>query len=147
MNLAAIRSAVSPQSAARRNVLLTLLGVVVIVIGLLAMHTLAASPAHASVGDVGDSARHVVADLSVADVQASVESDGHCGSGDCRSPHALALMTCIFALVAASLVLVAGHNSWRSSPVTIAPAQSLITGLRLAPLVPPSLIVLSISRT
>jgi hypothetical protein len=126
---------------------MTLVGVVAIVVGLFAMHTLSAGSGHAPLAEAGTHAHHAAPLSSTPDTHGSAAVDESCASDGCGPSHAMAWMTCILALLVGSLLLVAAARAWRPSPARGAPVAALLSGLRVAPLRPPSLIMLSISRT
>lgn len=144
-----IRSWAGTRSGAHRA-FLTVTAAVALIVGLLAMHTLSAGAAHAAPRtDATIAEYHQSAQMTDA---GNATDTGHC-AGDCGGPanmpdDSMLLMICALALLAAVIVVL---------------TPTLLGGLRLnaggvaAPLRfaaralpwprPPSLIVLSISRT
>ena len=145
MSLVVIRSALRPQTALRRTLFLSLLGVVAIVVGLLAMHTLSVdSPGHTTVA-ITPMDHHHPAELSGPEGPQSTSDD--CDSEGCHPVHAMGLMTCVLALLAVTLLFGAGSGARRWIVALPSVARSLAWTLRAASPTPPSLIYLSISRT
>jgi hypothetical protein len=145
VSLAAIRSAVHPRTAVLRTVLLSLLGVIVLVAGLLAMHTLSIdAPTHTAGAAVAPMALH--ADDAAQTAEMPSPSDD-CGPTGCEPMLAIGVMTCVLALLLVSLVFgAAPHVSrWFLSLQTLGRAR--LSPLLAAAPAPPSLISLSISRT
>lgn len=145
MSMISARAALRPKGTAARTILLPLLAVVALLLGLLAMHSLNLDTAHASMPAGGTA--HTEAQLTTpAD---SDEHVGDCGN-DCAPEHSMLTMACVLALLVGS-ALIAGaairsflntKALWRLVPVAGLPSLA-----SLAPPKPPSLLVLSISRT
>ena len=137
-----IRYATSSSTTARRLLVLALV-VSGIVFGILAMHTLnlmADSPSPLTTGTVA-AAHH-------AETMPSDDSgplcDNDCGPID----HEMSSMTlCVLALLAGVLFVAAGVASWRQEQRWGPMLARLLDPLRAAVPTPPSLHVLSISRT
>lgn len=145
MTLAAIRSAVRPQGAVLRTMLLSLLGVVGIIAGLMAMHTLSVdAPAHTPVAAVAPMEHHADDPARTAGMPAT---SNECGPAGCEPMHAMGLMTCVLALLLVSLAFgAAPHISrWFVNLRTL--SRVLLTAFIAAAPTPPSLVALSISRT
>ena len=158
-----IRAVLHAPSGLHR-LLLTFVTALLLIAGLLAMHTLTGTllgghtdaPAASAVTDAGHADAGAAAVTgSMSDASAGMGADaaaGHC-AGDCGDAggmpdHTMLMMACVLALLAAVIVLLA--------PVLLARLGAALSLLRLhgrtvlAALPhprPPSLIVLSISRT
>lgn len=144
MNLAVIRAALLPQSELLRKGLLAALGVVAILAGLLAMHTLSASaPSHIPVAGVAEMDHHLAQPVEMPVTQAASDE---CASG-CEPVHAMGLMACLLVLMTIAMIVVAMAPAalWFASQgrMWIQPATRISTGSPS----PPSLEELSISRT
>jgi MFS superfamily sulfate permease-like transporter len=139
---------------ARRHVswlrlLLALTAVPAVLAGLLAMHVLSGST-----GETSSASHHAVAVAQPADPNsASVGIERHedslagvCGP-DCEREHQLSAVACVLALLAAAFALAIGTGwfrmGWLLRPVRY---LSILTRSPAEP-APPSLLVLSISRT
>ena len=139
------------RSSRRRRLLIALLAVPAILVGLLAMHVLtttgmgdtsasAATPAH----HMGEAS--LVANESAAGNPAMPSPAEDCG-GLCGPGHDMLGMICVLALLvtvvllALHLILIRWEELWRVITTLTAKAAAL------APPAPPSLHVLSISRT
>lgn len=144
MNLAVIRAAMLPQSVLLRKGLLAVLGVVAILAGMLAMHTLSASaPSHSSVADIAAMDHHLAQPVEMPATQAASDV---CASG-CEPVHAMVVMACLLVLMTVSVIVVAmlpaarwfdpQLHLWRQPAVRISTTSPS----------PPSLEQLSISRT
>jgi hypothetical protein len=141
MSTTALRRFIDEPPAALRRFLILILGVVAIVIGLLAMHSFSATPAHGA---------HATSTTST-DAHAAVGHSGidagdeHCAS-DCNS-HSAAAMMCILALLVGMLLIAIPRTSKTLHPIVpwLEGLASRPPSMRLLP--PPSLHILSISRT
>lgn len=137
-----IRYATSSSRTARPLLVLVLV-VSGIVFGILAMHTLnlmADSPSPSTSGAVA-AAHH--AETMPSD-DAGPLCDNNCGPID----HEMSSMTvCVLALLAGVLFVAAGVASWRQEQRWGPLLARLLDPLRAVVLAPPSLLVLSISRT
>lgn len=141
MSTTALRRFIDDPSAALRRFLILMLGVVAIVIGLLAMHSFSATPAH---GAHASSTTSTDAHATVG--SAGVEAgDEHCAA-DCDS-HSAAAMMCVLALLVGMLLIALPRTSKTLRPTVpwLKGLASRAPPMRLLP--PPSLHVLSISRT
>lgn len=150
-----------------RGLVLTAAAAFLIIAGLLGMHTLTISHDATTLTGAGSDPRHAVSmtapsDASAADVAAMTNTGGmspatsrapageHCGSGDCGTsmPDHTMLMMCVLALLSVAIVLLApAVLAWFCTVLSfpmLSPALLLRT---LPPPRPPSLHVLSISRT
>ena len=145
-----IRSLANSGSTTRR--LVFMLGIAVALIaGLLAMHTLTAGNAHLeSAPAISSAADHDQAMAGPA-VEGTAIDAGHC-LGDCGAPgnmpnHSILMMVCVLALLAAVIIVLAPALLARLSMslgvvVLVADMPRALPRPR-----PPSLLVLSISRT
>lgn len=135
--MSTIRSLLNTRSSGRRA-LVAFGGALLVIAGLLAMHTIGAGAVHAEagvpvtvvMGDEADDAKHC---------------PGDCAPGDAPD-HSMLLMICALALLAAALVLLAPSLLGRRR----IPSRSVLLheAVRALPWPqPPSLHVLSISRT
>jgi len=143
--LATIRSAVRPQGAVLRTALLSLLGVVGVIAGLMAMHTLSVDAAtHAPVAAVAPMEHHADDPARSAGMPATSDE---CGQAGCDPMHAMGLTTCVLALLLVSLVFGAAPriSRWFVNLRTL--SRMLLSTLLAAAPTPPSLVALSISRT
>lgn len=144
MSLAAIRSAVLPQSMHMRRGLLAVFGAVAIIVGLLAMHTLSVdSPSHHPVADAAEMGHHLVPTDSAPVVQTASDS---CAS-DCEPMRAMALMACLLVLMTIAIIALAVSPAarWFASLTRVRPQPAV--RISTGPPSPPSLEELSISRT
>lgn len=143
-----IRSLASTRSSMHR-VLLTFTAAFVLIAGLLAMHTLSTGDAHIESGVTAAAGHDQLASSATMD-SAAVE-DGHC-PGDCGTPgnmpgHSMLLMVCALALLAAVIIVLAPALLTRLS-TTLGMTVLVRDVARALPRPrPPSLLVLSISRT
>lgn len=144
-----IRLLVSTQSTMHR-VFFTFGIAVALIAGLLAMHTLSASDTHVESAPAASAAAHDNVAVGAGMNSAAVDA-GHC-AGDCGVPgdtpgHSMLLMVCALALLAAVIVVLAPALLARLSMslgVAVPVRQAVRSLLRPRP---PSLLVLSISRT
>jgi hypothetical protein len=137
----AFRDALRPQTAIWRRVLVGLAAVAAIVAGLLAMHSLNIQSHHNEVLVAAENEHHRT-DLAepVNSTAATGSCDGACGMDPM-------LGGCILALLAASLLLAAAATVTRSSAIGHVLVRSVTAAALRFPAPPPSLLVLSISRT
>ncbi|MFD1716140.1 DUF6153 family protein [Amnibacterium flavum] len=145
MSMISTRAALRPKATAARTILLPLLAVVALLLGLLAMHSLNLDTAHAAMPAGGTA--HAEAHLTMP--AGSDEHVGDCGN-DCAPEHSMLTMACVLALlVGSALIAGAAVRSFRntSAPWRVAPLAGLPALAVLIPPKPPSLLVLSISRT
>lgn len=149
MSMSELRRALWPQRALRRNLLLVLVIMTSVVLSLVAMHSLSVDHASSSssmpsVGVIdGAAAGHeAAATIAASDSELSAE----CG-GSCSLQHSMMVMGCILALVGAVLVAARIRTIASGQPIqrTIVPLTAMLSSLPLPE--PPSLHVLSISRT
>lgn len=142
-----IRSLTSTRSSMHR-VFLTLGFAVALIAGLLAMHTLGASDTHVDSAQTVSASDH--GQVGATTDRAAVDA-GHCAS-DCGAPrdmpdHSMLLMVCALALLAAVIVVLAPALLARLS-TSLGMTMLVRHAVRAVPrLRPPSLLVLSISRT
>lgn len=143
-----IRSMASTGSSTRR--LVFMLGIAVALIaGLLAMHTLTAGTTHLeSTAAISSAADHDEVTVGAA-VEGTAADTGHC-VGDCGAPrnmpnHSMLMMVCVLALLAAVIVVRAPALLARLS-MPLGRVALVADAPRTSPR-PPSLLVLSISRT
>lgn len=141
VNLAASRSTVRPKGAVLRTVLLSLIGVVGVVAGLLSMHTLSVdAPIQTPVAAVAPAEHH---DAGVAFERPATSDE--CGPSGCEPLHVMGLMACVLALLLVSLVAAPYVSRWYVT-LRVFTRLSILAHLAAAP-PPPSLVALSISRT
>lgn len=143
-----IRSLASTRSGAQRA-FLTVMAAVALIVGLLAMHTLSTGTAHAESRTSATIAEHDQP-AQMTDARGATDT-GHC-PGDCGGPgnmpdHSMLLMICALALLAAVIVVLAPTllSGLGMSPRVAAPLRDAARALPRPR--PPSLLVLSISRT
>lgn len=156
MSLSALRRALLPQNAVWRHLLITLAAVATIVVGLLAMHSLHLDSGHNYGHDTAVMTVVVAVghgDAASADVVGMLEGGapgstvGHCPAGDCSPDHGMTAMACLLILLATGLLLATVLASTRWAPVRQLGLLKVVRAVALAPPIPPSLHVLSISRT
>lgn len=148
----ALRDVLHPQGTLWRRLLLGLAAVATIVAGLLAMHSLNLSSHHNEVvvAQHNDSvvtqpaaaAEHHHADS--ANALSAFDETGTCG-GACGMNSVLG--ACVLALLAVSALLAAAATPSRSSAIHRILARSIAAVASVVTLAPPSLHILSISRT
>lgn len=133
----------------RRAVLFTSTLVLGVLIGLLGMHVLSTVPAHHAAVTAGahithhDNGTHDAAPVTTQPVAAAPCSDGGGCAGDMDE---MRFMACVLALLAAAIILTIRPGPGFLLPrIATAPAATYPTVL--APVRPPDLTVLSISRT
>ncbi|RDV44742.1 hypothetical protein DOE76_10985 [Leifsonia sp. ku-ls] len=148
-----------PRLSGVQRIVVLLLAVTGIVTGLLAMHTLTTvtgdHSAHHAVATTHDDSgiaaagatTHRAAMVSDADTEMS-HGAGDC-NGSCQSGHNMANMVCLLALLALTLVLTLRviFTRWGNDLHRLVAALAAALPATLAPPSPPSLHVLSISRT
>jgi hypothetical protein len=128
-----------------RTMLLSLLGVVAVIVGLMAMHTLSVdAPTHTPAAAVAPAEHHTGGGALTADSPATSDE---CGPAGCEPMHAMGLMTCVLALLLVSLAFAAAPHISRWFVTLRALNRVLLSALLAAAPTPPSLIELSISRT
>lgn len=148
----ALREALHPQRLLWRRLLLGLAAVAAIVAGLLAMHSLNLSSHHNEVVvaehsetvDGQSGAIHDHREIGSAGVANAGDETGTCG-GACGMDSLLG--GCILALLVASVLLAGAASITRTSTIRVALARAVTAATSLVPPAPPSLTVLSISRT
>lgn len=141
MSTAALRRAINEPRSVSRRFLVMLLGVIGIVVGLLAMHSFSSEPAHgAHVASAASTDLHTTASTTVPEAD-----EEHCAAG-CES-HSAAAMMCVLALLVGLLLIALPRASRTLRPVIPWLAEKGRRGPPLRMLPPPSLHVLSISRT
>jgi hypothetical protein len=144
VNLAVIRAALLPQSELLRKGLLAALGIVAILAGLLAMHTLSASaPSHIPVAGVAEMDHHLAQPVAMPVTQAASDE---CASG-CEPVHAMGLMACLLVLMTVSMIVVAMSPAARWFDPKLPSWRQPVVRIFTASPSPPSLEELSISRT
>ncbi|MEP7113067.1 MAG: DUF6153 family protein [Ilumatobacteraceae bacterium] len=131
-----------------RTVLLSLFAVAALIVGLIAMHSLNLDNSHHAAGLASPAADHHAPASSTTDTSALASHTLECGGEGCDPGHSMSFMTCILALLVASIAfgvavtaLLGRHGNIRRQ------LQLLVTRLHSAIPPPPSLHVLSISRT
>lgn len=145
-----IRSLASSGSTTRR--LVFMLGIAVALIaGLLAMHTLTAGNAHLESAPAMSSAADHDQPMASAAVEGTAADPGHC-LGDCGAPgnvpdHSMLMMVCVLALLAAVIIVLAPALLARLSMSLGVVVLAADVPRALPRPRPPSLLVLSISRT
>lgn len=148
----ALREALHPQRLLWRRLLLGLAAVAAIVAGLLAMHSLNLSSHHNEVVvaehsetvDGQPGAIHDHHEVGSAGTANAADETGTCG-GACGMDSLLG--GCILALLVASVLLAGAASSTRTSTTRVALVSAVTAAASLVPPAPPSLTVLSISRT
>nr|WP_274638363.1 DUF6153 family protein [Microbacterium bovistercoris] len=143
-----IRSLASSGSTTRR--LVFMLGIAVALIaGLLAMHTLTAGTTHLeSAPAISSGAVH---DQAMAAVESAAVDTGHClddcGASGNMPNHSMLMMVCVLALLAAVVIILAPALLARLSMSLGVVVLAADVPRALPRPRPPSLLVLSISRT
>lgn len=142
-----IRSLTSTRSTMHR-IFLTLGFAVALITGLLAMHTISAGHTHIESAQTASASDH---GLNAVAMDGTVGDTGHCVD-DCGAPgpmpdHSMLLMVCALALLAAVIVAVAPALFARLGVSLSLPVLVRNAARALRPARPPSLLVLSISRT
>jgi hypothetical protein len=137
--------ALLPRSGALRKVMLIVVAVAAIVVGLLAMHSLNLHEGHDSGGamSVAAAPHHVVGMPAPDSPSDSPQCASPCGTGD----QVMSGTACILALLATTMLLAVALSAirWERFPRW---ATSLLSRVAaLASPSPPSLLILSISRT
>ncbi len=130
-----------------KRLAVVLLAVPAILIGLLAMHVLTTGVAHAS--DVHGSTTHAsiaVTGSEADNLTAAPHAETDCDAG-CVPQHDMLGMACILALLMTALVLAVRLTLLRWGTVGALASTVMARLANLAPPQPPSLLVLSISRT
>lgn len=146
MSLIQLSHALRPRRSLWRKLLLSLVASVAIVIGLVAMHSLNLEGGHsAAVSSLSPAAaavdHHGMVETGAAATPAGVaDCDGAC-------EHSLMVMACILALMVTVIVLAASRSTMSREHHRRAAAPLMELRATLAPVTPPSLVVLSISRT
>jgi hypothetical protein len=146
VSLSALRVALRPQRSLVRNLLLAFACVAAVLAGLLAMHSLNLTAHH---NEVALTAHAVVAGHqheAPAVGASSVTTFGDPCSGGCDTEHSV-MGACVLALTMAALTLFGAAIVSRWSAVGLALARLASTATSIAVPAPPSLHVLSISRT
>lgn len=142
-----IRSLTSTRSTMHR-IVITLGFAVALIAGLLAMHTLNAGGTHIEYAQAATAFDH---GQNAAALDGAAGDTGHCGD-DCGAPgpmpdHSMLLMVCALALLVAGIVVVAPALLARLS-MSLSLGVLVRNAARALPeRRPPSLLVLSISRT
>ncbi len=130
----------------RRALWFYLAAVTAIIAGLLAMHSLSLEEDQA--GTVVSASAVVAAPDAAADVLVSGVVTPSCDETVCGTSHAFAAVTCLLALLTLLILVLPARDGWMSLLVWLRSlpgrSSSFTSG---SPLLRPSLIVLSISRT
>ncbi|TQL47428.1 hypothetical protein FB562_0488 [Homoserinimonas aerilata] len=148
MSMIDVGRALRPRRSLWRTLVFSLAAIGAILVGLVAMHSLnieGGHSGHAASSPVAASADHH-ADAGAADAAAvdPLASPAGCDS-DCE--HSMTVMACILALMVTLIVLGASRATSISAGILRLLSPVLELKATLAPAVPPSLHVLSISRT
>ncbi|MCW4386543.1 DUF6153 family protein [Salinibacterium sp. SYSU T00001] len=150
MSMIEVGHALRPRRSLWRTLIFSLAAIGAIVVGLVAMHSLnieGGHSGHAASSPVAASAdHHADADAGAADAAAvdPLASPAVCDS-DCE--HAMTVMACILALMVTLIILGASRATSISAGILRLLSPVLELKATLAPAAPPSLHVLSISRT
>lgn len=142
MNLARVSDVMRPGSTASRRLLFGLLAIAALIVGLIAMHSPAEAGSHSSGHAHG--VVHSEPMLKTADAHLLAPTD--CAGDGCGKDHPMMVMACVLALLVASI----GFAGAALRGVTRPPASSWPARIAYATSpdpAPPSLFVLSISRT
>jgi hypothetical protein len=130
----------------KQRLAILLFAVPAIVIGLLAMHVLTASPGGESVEPVS---HHLIASTTTSAAHSG--DNGSAPTGDCAEPcgptHDMVGMICALALLATVVFVMVALVLIRWAELRRLVNALAIKAAALAPPTPPSLLVLSISRT
>ena len=129
-----------------KRLAIVLLAVPAILVGLLAMHILTNAAHHGAPHGLGHA--NVVASEPAfsAMVDSHPQQTSDC-DGACGTEHDMLGMACVLALLLTALLLVVHLTLLRSNSIRLIVNRMLARVAALAPLQPPSLLVLSISRT
>ena len=133
------------RSTAWHRILVTLLAVPAVLVGLLAMHVLA------GMGEPsGQHSTMATAAVMVPALDSNPPMTSVAGCDEtCGPTHDMGVMACILALLLTALTVaaVSAFSGWRSVQAALAAMMTLVVHPRgLAPPLPPSLVLLSISR-
>lgn len=133
-----------------KRLALVLLAVPAILVGLLAMHVLTTGPSHAPAAHSAEDHEHaplIMGELAATSALGGPTFDATDCGGDCGPEHDMLGMACVLALLLTALLLTVHLTLLRWG--TARAIASTIMGriAALAPPRPPSLLVLSISRT
>ena len=143
------RAAVNPVRTGpiRARRVSALMAIAAIVFGILAMHFLAGlSPSGQQAHVVAGSTATVSTTHTMSDT-ATKPAENQCGV-QCSPPHQMAEMACVLLVLFASIMLIVGSRESRSWLWPRYPLPRIgLASSALAPPRPPSLILLSISRT
>jgi len=145
MSMSAVGRFVRPQRTLLREVLLTLVAVAAIVVGLLAMHSLNLDNTQHGAGSAAQMAapaHHETGTAPLGEHGSSSDCAGVCGPG-----HSMTVMACVLVLLVTMIVLGARLAVSRWHELRRWAAALVAWAVALAPPTPPSLHVLSISRT
>jgi hypothetical protein len=143
VSLADLRGALQPQGALVRRMLLTVVAIAAIIIGILAMHAFSTGSHHAASADASSaSGSHHDAAIAMSESPPALDT---CGAG-CEPADAMVAAACILALLIVVIVLIPPASrqallQMLLGTIRIVPSGSLVRRR------PPSLLVLSISRT
>lgn len=131
-----------------KRLAIVLLAVPAILVGLLAMHVLTTGPSHAADahGSIGHASMAADESVSAHTLTAHSHETTDCDSV-CGADHDMLGMACILALLMTALIVTVRLTllRWSSPPPIASTIMARISAL--APPQPPSLLVLSISRT
>lgn len=127
-----------------KRLAIVLLAVPAILVGLLAMHVLTTGPSHAADahGSIGHASMAADESVSAAHSHQTTDCDSVCGPD-----HDMLGMACVLALLLTALIVTVRLTllRWSLTPQIASTIMARISAL--APPRPPSLLVLSISRT
>lgn len=148
MSMIEVGRALRPRCSLWRTLIFSLAAIGTILVGLVAMHSLNIEGGHsghsAASSLAGSADHHVTGGAEGAAVVDPLASPAGCDS-DCE--HSLTVMSCILALMVTVIVLGASRATSISAGILRVLSPVLELRATLAPAVPPSLHVLSISRT
>lgn len=148
MSMIGLGHALRPRRTLWRTLIFSLAAIGAILVGLIAMHSFTfegGHSGHAAASAVTESLDHHVT-ASAAETTMADQTAGPAGcDGECE--HSMTVMACILALMVTLIVLGASRATLISAGIRRVLSPVLELKATLAPAVPPSLHVLSISRT
>lgn len=149
MSMIEVGHALRPSRSLWRTLIFSLAVIGTILVGLLAMHSFnieGGHSGHSASSSAAASADHHVVSADTHDATAATPLAGlaEC-DGDCE--HTMTLMACIMALMVSMIVLGSSRATVIETGITRVISSVVEPRGTLAPAVPPSLHVLSISRT
>lgn len=143
----ALRSVFAARVGVRRRIAISLSAALLVIAGLLAMHGFNVDAGHASMGSGTPIATPADLDHHATPAEVSANPIEQCGDGCGGEGHLAMTMICVLALMVASLALLALPVNGARGRIERLLRWLTASASHAAPLRPPSLIILSISRT